>query len=155
MLFCHLLTWRITVGTADKRYNSAQSPLQTTSAATKRLKHLHRLPNATTTLVNLNPLLRGYWTWNWMIMSTKEIRIFIAAAVHNVIHLTLNRLCSSKYKLHKYQQGCMPCPEKCILFSNIYRKNQLCVRLRFKQRVIIRLQKWISDSFSLKVVKAC
>ena len=35
MLFCHLLTWRITVGTADQRYNSAQSPLQTTSAATK------------------------------------------------------------------------------------------------------------------------
>ena len=35
MLFYHLLTWRITVGTADQRYNSAQSPLQTTSAATE------------------------------------------------------------------------------------------------------------------------
>ena len=97
------------------------------------------------------PVRNYHEQWNWIIMSTKEIRIFIAAAVHNVIHLTLNRLCSSKYKLHKYQQGCMPCPEKCILFPNIYRKNQLCVRLTFKQRAI-RLQKWISDSF---VVKAC
>ena len=35
MLFYHLLTRRITVGTADQRYNSAQNPLQTTSAVTK------------------------------------------------------------------------------------------------------------------------
>ena len=60
-------------------------------------------------------------------MSTKEIRIFIAAAVHNVIHLTLNRLCSSKYKLHKYQQGCMPCPVRYILFFKyIPEKSALC-----------------------------
>ena len=57
----------------------------------QRLKHLHRLPNAITTLVILNPLLRGYWTGNWVDCYFFIWLVLQCKACHfRIVHLTLD-----------------------------------------------------------------